>query len=144
MDLIGLLVLGSLAITGVLSPSDALSGFSNPAVITVWAVLILSGGLARTGIASKLGKFVLQLAGESETKLLLVIMLSSGILSGFMNSIGVASLYLPVVLDIARRTQKPPSRLLIPLAYACLLGGLNTLIGTPPNILISEALGEAG
>ena len=144
VDLIGLLVLGSLAITGVITPSDALAGFSNPAVITVWAVLILSGGLARTGIASKLGKFVLRLAGDSDGRLLAIIMITSGVLSGFMNSIGVASLFLPVVLDIARRTDRPPSRLLIPLAFSCLLGGLNTLIGTPPNILISEALSEAG
>lgn len=144
VDLIGLLVLGSLAVSGILTPIDALAGFSNPAVITVWAVLILSGGLARTGIASRLGKFVLQLARDSEAKLLLIIMLTSGLLSGFMNSIGVASLYLPVVLDIARRTNRPPSRLLMPLSFSCLLGGLTTLIGTPPNILISEALVEAG
>ncbi len=144
MDLVGLLVLGSLAISNLVSTAQALSGFSNPAVITVWAVLILSGGLARTGIASKLGKFVLKLAGDNEVKLLIIIMLTSGILSGFMNSIGVASLFLPVVIDIARRTNRPPSRFLMPLAFACLLGGLNTLIGTPPNILISEALREAG
>ncbi len=144
MDLVGLLVLGSLAISNLVTPVQALSGFSNPAVITVWAVLILSGGLARTGIASKLGKFVLRLAGDNEVKLLIIIMLTSGILSGFMNSIGVASLFLPVVIDIARRTDRPPSRFLMPLAFACLLGGLNTLIGTPPNILISEALREAG
>lgn len=144
MDLVGLLVLGSLAISNLVTPVQALSGFSNPAVITVWAVLILSGGLARTGIASKLGKFVLRLAGDNEVKLLIIIMLTSGILSGFMNSIGVASLFLPVVIDIARRTDRPPSRFLMPLAFACLLGGLNTLIGTPPNILVSEALREAG
>lgn len=144
IDLVGLLVMASLAISGVLSPADALSGFSSPAVITVWAVLILSGGLARTGLANRLGKYVLRLSGNSETRLLLIIMLSSGILSGFMNSIGVASLYLPVVLDIARQTDRPPSRYLMPLAFSCLLGGLNTLIGTPPNILISEALFNAG
>ena len=144
MDLVGLFVIGSLAISKLVTPVEALSGFSNPAVITVWAVLILSGGLARTGIASKLGKFVLRLAGDNETKLLVIIMLTSGILSGFMNSIGVASLFLPVVIDIARRTKRPPSRFLMPLAFACLLGGLNTLIGTPPNILVSEALKEAG
>jgi di/tricarboxylate transporter len=144
IDLVGLLVLGSLAVSGIVSPVQALSGFSNPAVITVWAVLILSGGLARTGIASKLGKFVLRLAGEDEIKLLVIIMFTSGILSGFMNSIGVASLYLPVVIDIARRTNRPPSRFLMPLAFACLMGGLTTLIGTPPNILISEALRESG
>ncbi len=144
MDLVGLIVLGSLAISNLVTPAEALSGFSNPAVVTVWAVLILSGGLARTGIASKLGKFVLRLAGNNETKLLVIIMLTSGILSGFMNSIGVASLFLPVVIDIARRTKRPPSRFLMPLAFSCLLGGLNTLIGTPPNILVSIGLREAG
>jgi di/tricarboxylate transporter len=144
MDLVGLLVLGSLALTNLVSPGDALSGFSNPAVVTVWAVLILSGGLARTGIASKLGKLLLHLAGNSEIRLLAIIMITSGLLSGFMNSIGVASLYLPVVVDISRRIDRPPSRLLMPLAFACLLGGLNTLIGTPANILLSESLSSAG
>ena len=144
MDLVGLLVLASLSISGLITPKEALSGFSNPAVITVWAVLILSGGLARTGLASKLGKFFLQMAGDSEIKLLLIIMLTSGILSGFMNSIGVASLFLPVLIDIARRTKRPPSKLLIPLAFSSLLGGSNTLIGTPSNILISESLSESG
>ena len=140
----GLLVMASLAISRLITPSQALSGFSNPAVITVWAVLILSGALARTGVASKLGKFFLQLAGDSEAKLLTIIMLTSGILSGFMNSIGVTSLFLPVLIDISRRTKRPPSKLLIPLAFSALLGGMNTLIGTPANILISEALSEAG
>ena len=144
VDLVGLLVLVSLAIGGLVTPAQALSGFSNPAVITVWAVLILSGGLARTGVASQLGKFLLRLAGESEVKLLVILMLTSGILSGFMNSIGVASLFLPVVIDISRRTDHTPSKLLMPLAFSSLLGGLNTLIGTPPNILISESLKNAG
>ena len=144
MDLVGLMVLASLAISGLLTPAQALSGFSSPAVITVWAVLILSGSLARTGIASKLGRFVLRMSGDSEIKILAIIMLTSGVLSGFMNSIGVASLFLPVVIDIARLTKRPPSRFLMPLATACLLGGLNTMIGTPPNILISEALKDAG
>jgi di/tricarboxylate transporter len=144
MDVVALLVLTSLAITGLVSPAEALSGFSNPAVITVWAILILSGGLARTGVASILGRKLLQFAGDSEVRLLVIIMLTVGILSGFMNTIGVVSLFLPVVLDIARRTKQPPSKLLIPLAFAGILGGLNTLIGTPPNILISEALKNGG
>lgn len=144
MDLVALLVLGGLALTGLVSPSEALSGFSSPAVVTVWAVLILSAGLARTGVAGRIGHLVLRVAGDSEVRLLTVIMLTAGVLSGFMNSIGVASLLLPVAIDISRRTDRPPSRLLMPLAFACLMGGLNTLIGTPPNILISEALRDAG
>jgi len=144
MDVVALLVLGSLALTGLVTPAEALSGFSNPAVVTVWAILILSGGLARTGVASLLGRRLMRLAGDSEIRLLVIIMLTVGILSGFMNTIGVVSLFLPVVIDIARQTKQPPSKLLIPLAFAALLGGLNTLIGTPPNILISDALKNAG
>ena len=144
VDVVALLVLSSLTVAGLVSPSEALSGFSNPAVVTVWAVLILSGALARTGVAGLIGRRMMRLAGESEVRLLVIIMLTVGVLSGFMNDIGVAALFMPVVIDIARRTKQPPSKLLMPLAFAALLGGLNTLIGTPPNILISEALKEAG
>ena len=144
MDVVALLVLGALTLVGLITPTQALSGFSNPAVITVWAILILSGALARTGLASLIGRRLMRLAGDSELRLMTIIMLTVGILSGFMNTIGVVSLFLPVVIDIARRKKQPPSRLLMPLAYAALLGGLNTLIGTPPNILISEALANAG
>ena len=144
VDVVALIVLVSLAITGLVTPLEALSGFSNLAVVTVWAVLILSAGLARTGVAGLIGRPVLRLAGNSEARLIALIMLLVGVLSGFMNDIGVAALMLPVVVDIARRTGRAPSRLLIPLAFAALLGGLNTLIGTPPNILISEALRQYG
>jgi di/tricarboxylate transporter len=140
VDLVALLVMVALALTGLVTPAEALSGFSNLAVVTVWAVLILSAGLARTGVAGLVGRPLLRLAGSSEPRLIALIMLTVGVLSGFMNSIGVAALLLPVVVDIARRTGRPPSRLLMPLAFAALLGGLNTLIGTPPNLLISEVL----
>lgn len=143
VDLVALMVMASLALTGILTPVEALSGFSSAAVVTVWAVLILSAGLARTGVAGAIGHRVLGLAGSSETRLVLLIMLMVGLLSGFMNSIGVAALFLPVVIDIARRINIPPSKLLMPLAFAALMGGLTTLIGTPPNILISEALRAA-
>lgn len=144
IDVVALLVLGALAVSGLVTPTDALSGFSSPAVVTVWAVLILSGALARTGVASLIGRRLMRLAGDSDVRLMIIIMLTVGILSGFMNTIGVVSLFLPVVLDISRKTKQPPSKLLIPLAFAALLGGLNTLIGTPPNILITEALKNAG
>ncbi len=144
VDVVALMVLVVLALTGLVTPTDALSGFANLAVVTVWAVLILSAGLARTGVAGLIGRQVLRLAGKTEARLIALIMLVVGVLSGFMNDIGVAALMLPVVLDIARRTNRPPSRLLMPLAFASLLGGLNTLIGTPPNILISEALRQYG
>jgi di/tricarboxylate transporter len=143
VDVVALLVLASLVISGLVTPEQAVSGFSNPAVITVWAVFMLSGGLSRTGIANMIGKQVLRLAGHGEKRLLVVIMLTAGVMSAFMNNIGVAALMLPVVLDIGRKTDQAPSKLLMPLVFGALLGGTLTLIGTPPNILISDALLEA-
>ncbi len=143
MDLVALLVLGSLALTGLVSPTEAFSGFSNPAVVAIWAMFILSEGLSRTGVADQIGKWILRLTGESEARTIIVIMSAGGGLSAFMNNIGVAALLLPVVMDIARKTGRPPSRLLMPLAFGTLLGGLTTLIGTPPNLLVSAALREA-
>jgi di/tricarboxylate transporter len=144
VDVVALLVLVLLALTRLVSPQEALSGFSNPAVITVWAVFILSGGLSRTGIAGLVGRQVLRLAGSGEMRLIALIMLTSAFLSAFMNNVGVAALLLPVVMDIAHRTGRPPSKLLIPLAFSSLLGGLTTQIGTPPNLLISAAVEDAG
>jgi di/tricarboxylate transporter len=140
VDIVALMVLVALAVSGLVTPAEALSGFSSPAVVTVWAVLILSGGLSRTGVASELGNRLLSLARDNQARLLLIIMLTVGVLSGFMNNIGVASLMLPVVVDAARRIGIPPSKLLLPLAFSAHLGGMATLIGTPPNILVSEAL----
>ena len=144
VDVIALIVLGTLALTGLVTPTEALSGFSSPAVITVWAVFIMSGALARSGIANQIGRQVLRVAGNGEARLIAAIMLSAGLMSAFLNNVGVAALMLPVVMDIARRTERAPSRLLIPLAYGSLLGGLTTLIGTPPNILVNEVLSDAG
>ena len=144
MDLVALLVLSALAVSGLVDTSEAFAGFSNSAVITVWAMFILSEGLTRTGIADVIGRQVMRLAGRREIAMIVVIMLTAAILSAFMNNIGVAALMLPVVVDVARRTRIPPSRLLMPLAFATLLGGLMTQIGTPPNLLISEVMAQNG
>jgi di/tricarboxylate transporter len=144
MEVTALLSLGAVALTGLVSPVQALAGFSNPAVVTVWAVFILSGGLTLTGVANVIGRFVLRLAGSSETRMIIVIMVTAGVMSAIMNNVAVAALMLPVVMDIARHTNRPPSRLLMPLAYGSLLGGLTTQIGTPPNILVTDALRDAG
>lgn len=143
MDLVALLVLSALAITGLVSPSEAVAGFSNPAVITVWAMFILSEGLTRAGIADLIGNRVVSAAGSSEVRMIVIFMLVGGFLSAFMNNIGVAALMLPVVVDVARRAGVAPSRLLMPLAYGTLLGGLMTLIGTPPNLLVSMFMEES-
>jgi di/tricarboxylate transporter len=144
MEVTALLSLGAVALTGLVSPVEALSGFSNPAVVTVWAVFILSGGLTRTGVANVIGNFVLRLAGNQETRMIVVIMVTAGVMSAIMNNVAVAALMLPVVMDIARHTGITPSKLLMPLAYGSLLGGLTTQIGTPPNILVSDTLRDEG
>jgi di/tricarboxylate transporter len=144
MDLVALLVLGTLAITGLVTTEQALSGFSNPAVVTVWAMFILSAGLLNTGVAEVIGRTALGWVGAGEARTIVVVMLTAGVLSAFMNNIGVAALMLPVVIELARQSGHPPSRLLMPLAYGTLLGGLTTLIGTPPNILASEAVRDQG
>lgn len=144
MDIVALLLLVVLSITGLITPDQALSGFSNPAVITVWAMFILSAALYQTGVARIIGKQMLYLTGYGDRRMITVVMLSSGLLSTIINNIGVAALMLPVVMDLARSTGKSPAKLLIPLAFGCHLGGLTTLIGTPPNLLISFALESEG
>jgi di/tricarboxylate transporter len=144
IDLVALMVLCALVATGLVDAPDAVAGFSNGAVIAIWAMFILSDGLTRTGIANIIGRSVLRVAGRSEIRMIAVIMLTSGALSFFMNNIAVAALMLPVVVDVARRTRLPGSRLLMPLAFGSLLGGLTTLFGTSTNLLISGGLQDAG
>ncbi len=144
MDLLALLALGALALTGLVTPEQALAGFSRPAVITIWAFFIVGGGLSRSGLASQLGRTIIRIAGQTEGWLILGIMLTAGLLSGFMSNVGVVALLLPVVMDIARRTGQVPSKLLIPLAYGSLLGGLTTLIGTPTSLLVDQILAAQG
>ncbi len=140
MDVVALMVLGTLFISQQIDANQAFAGFSNSAVITVWAMFILSEGLTRTGIADIIGRQVMRIGGSREVTLIFVIMVTGAVLSAFMNNIGVAALMLPVVVEVARRTGVAASRLLMPLAYSTLLGGLMTLIGTPPNLLISESM----
>ncbi|MDZ7667919.1 MAG: SLC13 family permease [Gammaproteobacteria bacterium] len=144
MDLTALLVLSSLAALGLVSPADAVSGFSNAAVITVLAMFMLSEGLTRSGIADLITRGIAHVAGRGEARMIAVFMLVSGVLSAFMNNIGVATLMLPVAVEVARAGGVVPSRLLMPLAYGTLLGGMMTLIGTPPNLLVSMTMVDGG
>lgn len=146
VDLVALLVLAALAVTGLVSSQQALAGFSNSAVITVGAMFVLSAALTRTGVAAAIGRHVLRLAGRGagEPRLVLMIMLTAGVLSSVINNLGVVAMLLPATMDVARRTGVAPSRLLLPLALGAHLGGLTTLVGTPPNIVVSDALTERG
>lgn len=144
MDVTALLVLSTLAVTGLVTPSEAVAGFSNSAVITIWAMYILGEGLTRAGIADLAGRGLMPMVGRSESRAVAALMIPTAFLSAFMNNIGVAVLMLPVAVAMARRTGIGAARLLMPLAAATHLGGMTTLIGTSPNLIVDTTLREAG
>ena len=144
VDLIAMMVLITLSLTGLVTIEEAFSGFASPAVITVWSVYIVSGALFRSGVADVLANFMLRLAGHSYLRLLFVIMATVGIMSSFMNNIGAVAILLPAVVSVGRKINVAPSKLLIPMAFTSLLGGKMTLIGTPPNILATSIMETYG
>jgi di/tricarboxylate transporter len=145
-DLVALSALLALVMFGIIPPDTAYRGFSHPAVITVAAMLVISAALEECGIVSLLVKR-LNREGDGEAMTLALLAGVVTILSAFMNNVGALALMLPVTLEIAKRKEIPPSRLLMPVAFGSILGGLITLIGTPPNIIIAtyreELTGEA-
>ena len=144
VDVVAMIVLVALVVTGLITAEEAFSGFASPAVITVWAVFIVSGGLTRSGVADLIARQMMRLAGRDKVRLTVLIMVTVGTMSAFMNNIGAVAILLPAVMSVARETDIPPSKLLIPLAWASLLGGNMTMIGTPPNILASSILESYG
>ena len=144
VDVVALLVLLVIGLTGLVGPEEVFAGFSNSAVVTVWAVYIVSGGLFKTGVADVLGRFILRLAGDNEVRLIAVIMVTCGTMSAFMNNVGATAMLLPAVVSVARQTKVPVSKLLIPLSFSSLLGGKMTLIGTPANILATSIVAKYG
>ena len=144
VDIIALLVLLTLVLSGLIEADQAFLGFASPAVITVWAVYIVSGALFKTGVTDVLGVWISRLAGNSEPRLIAIIMLTCGTMSAFMNNIGATAMLLPAVVGISRKSGIRLSKLLIPLAFSSLLGGNMTQIGTPPNILATSILTERG
>jgi di/tricarboxylate transporter len=142
-DLVALLLLLVLGLSGVLTPTEAIAGFANPAVVTVGALFILAAGVLRTGALAFVERRIAEVAGSYSALLLLTMMLV-GTASAFVNSTPVVVVFLPVLLGIANERKLLPSRLLMPLSYAAILGGTCTLIGTSTNILISELVVELG
>ncbi|MGD9145253.1 MAG: SLC13 family permease [Anaerolineae bacterium] len=144
VDLVALMVLLSVGLLRLIDPDEVFDGFANPAVITVWAVYIVSGGLFKTGVADALGKGILRLTGDKEPRLIGTIMVTCGVISAFMNNVGATAMLMPALIGISRRTKIAVSKLLIPLSFSSLLGGAMTLIGTPANILAMSILAERG
>ena len=143
VDLVAILVLLALALARLLSPTQALSGFSHPAAITIVALFIVGEGLLETGVAQTIGHALTRLAGTSQTRLTVTIMLTIAIVSAVMDNVGATAVLLPVVVSLARQNNIRPSKLLIPMAFGALQGGLLTLIGRPSNIIVSDALEQA-
>ncbi len=129
---------------GLVSTAEAFAGFANPAVLTVVAMFILSHGLVRAGVASRIAAGLRRVAGRSVVGLTLLIIIVVGAMSAVMNNIGATAILMPAVVAIGSQSGIAPSRLLIPLAFGSLLGGNLTLIGTPPNLLVSQALADGG
>lgn len=142
-DLVALMVMVSLGLTGIVTSKESFAGFSSSAVMTILGISMISVALQMTGATNSLGKIMLKLGGESETRLVLMVASVSALLSLFMNNIAAVGVLLPAVMSLSRRSHVAPSRLLMPLAFGTILGGMATLL-TTSNIIVSGALREAG
>lgn len=143
-DLVALCALVSLLIFQILTPEEALSGFSNSVVIMMVGLFVVGGAIVQTGLAKMIGARLLRLAGNSETRMFVLIMLVTAGIGAFISNTGTVALMLPIVVSMAAGAGISSSRFLMPLAFASSLGGMMTLIGTPPNLVIEETLRKAG
>ena len=143
-DIVALLSMLSLYLTGILDTKETLSGFSNPTVIMIAALFIIGEGLSKTGWTALAGKKFVEWAGKSDKKLLVIITLGSGVLSGFVSNTGTVATLMPLTISSAWSIGTLPSKMLMPVAFGSNTGGLLTLTGTPPNIIVSNALAESG
>ena len=143
-DLVALCALLALLVFQILTPEEGLSGFSNSTVIMMVGLFIVGGGIFQTGLAKMISSKILKLAGKSELRLFLLVVLTTACIGAFVSNTGTVALMLPIVVSMAAIANANPSRLLMPLAFASSMGGMMTLIGTPPNLIISDTLADAG
>lgn len=143
-DLVAMCALLALVLTGILSPAEALSGFSNSVVIMMVGLFIVGAGIFRTGLAKLVSSKILKLAGDSESKLFILVILVTAFIGAFVSNTGTVAVMMPIVVSIAMSAKTSPRRFLMPLAFASSMGGMLTLIGTPPNLIISEELQKNG
>ena len=143
-DLVAICALLALLLCQILTPTEALSGFSNTTVIMMVGLFIVGGGIFQTGLAKMIGSKVMSLAGNSEAKMFLLVMLVTGAIGAFVSNTGTVALMLPIIVSMAAGAGKSPRRFLMPLAFASSMGGMMTLIGTPPNLIVSDTLVNAG
>lgn len=143
-DQVALCALVLLMVCNILTTEEALSGFSNPIVIMMVGLFVVGGAIFKTGLAKMISSKILQLAGKSELKLFILIMVVTAFIGAFVSNTGTVALMLPIVVSMAMNANINPSRFLMPLAFASSMGGMATLIGTPPNLVVQETLENAG
>ena len=143
-DIVALCALIALLVFQILTPDEALSGFSNSVVIMMIGLFVVGGAIFQTGLAKMISSRILKLAGTSEIRLFLLVMLVTSAIGAFVSNTGTVALMLPIVVSLAMSAGMNPSRLLMPLAFASSMGGMMTLIGTPPNLVIQNTLTSAG
>lgn len=139
-DVVALCAITVLVVCQILTPEEALSGFSNSVVIMMIGLFVVGGGIVQTGLAKMISSKLLKLAGKSKLRLFLLVMLGTSAIGAFISNTGTVALMLPIVVSMAVSTGTNPSRLLMPLAFASSMGGMMTLIGTPPNLIINDTL----
>lgn len=143
-DIVALTALTALLVLGILTPAEALAGFSSTIVIMMIGLFVVGGAIMQTGLAKLTGNKLMALARGNETAAFLLVMLVTSFIGAFVSNTGTVALMMPIVMSIAAQAGFKSSRLLMPLAFAGSLGGMLTLIGTPPNLIIDETLTDAG
>lgn len=144
LDMVAMLVIVVLAVSGILTPGEAVAGFGDTVVVLIAGLFVVGEALTRTGVAAAIGNWLLRTSGSGVMGLQIRLMLVVALLSAFMSSTGAVAIFIPVAIGLARKTGIAARSLMLPMAYAALLGGTLTLIGTPPNIVVNGALQEAG
>ena len=143
-DLVALMALLAFVILGILTPAEALAGFSNSVVIMIAGLFVIGAGILRTGLASMAGNLLLKWSGDSELKLFILLLVIVASVGAFMSNTGTVALMLPIVVSIAMSINVSPSKFLMPLSYIASMSGLMTLIASPPNLIVSQILVDNG
>jgi len=133
-----------LVISGILTPSESFAGFSNEIIVILASVFVLSGALQKTGVVDAIGSYLYKIAGSTSNRLILAVMTTVGSVTAFMNNTTATAVFLPPIMGLSRKARISPSKLLMPMAFASILGGTCTLIGTSTNVAVSGYIAKSG